>query len=921
MFKKIFFGLFLILTVQQLFAQVSGVLVDSKNKNKVNLASISLIRPTDSILLKSTRSNNLGQFNLAYSKDGEYELLISHPFFGDRKMAVTIQNGKADLKEISLTPRSVMLEEIVVRQKGSVKIKGDTTQFIADSFKVDVNASVEDLLKQLPGLTVDKDGTITAQGEQVQKVLVDGEEFFGDDPTVATRNLQANIVDKVEIFDDKSEQAKFTGFDDGQKEKTVNLKLKKDKNKGTFGKVQGSTDAQKFYDNSAMINSFKNKRKFSVYGINSNTGTAGLNWNDRNNFGSGGGDRMMDDDNGMMFMMQDDEEDNSQYNGVGLPSVTNIGLHYSNKWLDNKHHLNVSANSRNNQIGIVNQTKNTQFIGPITLASQQDKVTEKTLNNLSANVRYETNIDTATMLVVKLNGRVNDIKNEVETNATNINGLDTTSTTSNIRTTDGTDRRYGADVTLKKRLKKKGRTYSINAGTSFNDNNSDGFLIGTSNLRGDVIPLDQRKTNTLKSNQSNAKIIYTEPLKKDGVLAELSYNFGINNSEQNKNTLVKNGTDEYSLRIDSLSNQFQSNVTSHTPGIKFRFNNKKWNYGFGSSVRMSHFNQKDIIRNMNYDYNQLNFLPNANANYRISQFSNLRMSYNGSTSQPTIQQMQPFNDNNDPLNLIIGNPNLKQSFSQSINLNYWNYKALKDKNTWAGFWAGQDFNDIVDSSTYDVTSGRTIASYANINGGYNVSVWAGVGAKIKSSKFKYQINGSANTSRTPSYVFGAKSFGNTFAIDPSFEISYNNPKKYTFRIEENPTYNFYSNKALNQNNRFWGNTIEADASVYLTKKMVLRSDIEYFWQQARPPFTTNFNRTLWNASIRHRFLKQNNLEAFMSVNDILNNNVNYNRSTYANVINETRNNTIRRFFLVGAVWNFSYGPISKMKDLVDEEEF
>jgi Outer membrane protein beta-barrel family len=923
---KIFLSVLFFITFSQIaFSQISGVLIDGKNNNKASLASVSLIRSEDSILLKSTRSNEQGQFNLNYTKNGNYDLLITHPYFGDRRMPIQLVNGKLNLGEINLTPRSVMLEEIFVKQKGSMKIKGDTTLYIADSFKLDVNANVEDLLKVLPGLEVDKDGNITAQGEQVQKILVDGEEFFGDDPTMATRNLQANIIDKVEVFDDKSEQAKFTGFDDGQKEKTVNLKLKKDKNKGIFGKLQGATDAQKFYDNSVMMNAFKNKRKLSVYGINSNTGTSGLSWSDKNNFGSGGNIESMDD--GTMFSYDSDDEggyggrNGSQYSGEGFPTANNVGLHYSNKWQENKHHLNVNANNRNNALSLLNQSNTTQFIGPVTLVNSQGKITEKNNNNLSANAKYEVTIDSNTTVVLKVNGRINDTKNTTQNNAYNRNGFDTTSTTSNTNFSDGKNQSVGGEITLKKKLKKKGRTYSINTSTNFSTNKSDGSLVGNTNLRGEAIILDQKKNSDNSANQNNIRLVFTEPLKKDEVMLESSYNFGLSNSNQEKNTLVKNGSTNYNYRVDSLSNEFISNVTSHTPGIKIRFNQKKWNYGFGTSVRFAHFTQKDVIRDINYDYNQLNILPNASATYRISQQSNLRFNYSGSTSQPTIKQMQPFTDNTNPINIIIGNPNLKQSFEHYLNINWWSYKALKESHTYAGGYISQSFNEIVDSTNFDNITGRQITSYANINGQNGINFWSGHSGKIMKSDFKYDVGIGFNTNRNPTYVFGKKNIGNNVGINPNFELSYAKPKRYSISVKTNPSINIYSNKDLNQENNFWSNTFETYGSLNITKKLVFKTDFEYAWQQARPPFNTNFNRTIWNASIRHRFLKQNNLEAFISANDLLNNNIDYTRNTTANFINEDRNNSIRRYILVGAIWNFSFGPMSRMKDLVDEEDF
>jgi hypothetical protein len=336
--KSRFLILFLLLLSNLLSAQfitISGTIIDTQRSIPIGNASVSAIRAKDSVLIKFTRTNADGSFSMQVPDSMFYNLLVAHPSYASYQDEVDAKSKNVIIGNIGMVNRSQMLQAIVVRQKGSIRIKGDTTIYLADSFKVDENATVEDLLKVLPGMQVDKNGNIITQGEQVQKVLVDGEEFFGDDPTVATQNLQAKTIDKVEVFDNKSEQAKFTGFDDGQREKTINLKMKANMNKGIFGKVQAGTNANQIWDNSAMISSFKNKRKLSVYGINSSRGTSGLNWNERERFGGNTGNVMESD--GMMYMMTGDDEGGMDFNGEGLPKVNNMGVHYSNKWLENKY--------------------------------------------------------------------------------------------------------------------------------------------------------------------------------------------------------------------------------------------------------------------------------------------------------------------------------------------------------------------------------------------------------------------------------------------------------------------------------------------------------------------------------------------------------------------------------------------------------
>lgn len=270
---------------------IVGTVRDTFNVKPVVFASVSLIRKADSILVNHTRSNQQGKFQLQVKEAGKYILLIAHGSFADYVDDIEVKNEdtEKDLGSIGLFQRSQMLKEVIVKNAASIKIKGDTLEYLADSFKVKQGAMVEDLLKVLPGIQVNKKGEITAMGEKVEKVLVDGEEFFGDDPTIATQNIQSKVVEKVQVFDKKSDQAQFTGFDDGQEQKTINLKLKDNMNRGEFGKVELGGGWKDRWQNQAMVNSFKNKRQMSIYGLMSSNGKTGLGWEDKNTYTGDGG--------------------------------------------------------------------------------------------------------------------------------------------------------------------------------------------------------------------------------------------------------------------------------------------------------------------------------------------------------------------------------------------------------------------------------------------------------------------------------------------------------------------------------------------------------------------------------------------------------------------------------------------------------
>ena len=260
-------------------AQISGQVQDANQEKPIKNAVVALFTPKDSLLYLFTRTDTTGRYILKNVEPGKYIFSASQPYYADRLNDINV-SGDTKLPATKLISKGELLQEVIVKTGSPMRIKGDTTVYTADSFKVSANANVEELLKKLPGIQVDQDGNIKAMGETVQKVLVDGEEFFGDDPGMAVKNLRADAVKEVQVFDKKSDQSEFTGIDDGKTQKTINLKLKENKKTGYFGKIDVAAGPEKHIDNrynsNLMFGSFKGKRKFSAFLLNGNTGQDGL---------------------------------------------------------------------------------------------------------------------------------------------------------------------------------------------------------------------------------------------------------------------------------------------------------------------------------------------------------------------------------------------------------------------------------------------------------------------------------------------------------------------------------------------------------------------------------------------------------------------------------------------------------------------
>lgn len=387
-------------------ASISGSVEDTINRKALPHTSISLLRAKDSVLVHFQRSDLKGNFTLAGVARDQYIIMFTYPGYADYVDRLSSDGNENKLMgKIMLTLKSKILEEVLVKSKvAAIRTRGDTTEYTADSFKVREGASVEEMLRKLPGLQVDKDGKITAQGEEVKKILVDGEEFFGNDPTMATKNLQANTINKVQVYDKKSDQAVFSGIDDGQKTKTINLTMKDNFKKGYFGKLELAGGLNDRWNNTLMLNSFRAKRKLSVYGIMSSTGKTGLDWNEQEKFGEGI-DLQMSDDGGMFFTGGgNDEFSQSRFQGQGIPRSWSTGINYGDKFNNDKQTVNGSYryNKLTNE-GDANT--NSQYILPDTVFYQKDNrsfMSSKQRN--AANGTFDVTLDSFTSVKIKANG-------------------------------------------------------------------------------------------------------------------------------------------------------------------------------------------------------------------------------------------------------------------------------------------------------------------------------------------------------------------------------------------------------------------------------------------------------------------------------------------------------------------------------------
>ncbi len=895
------------------YGTIKGTVTDTVIMMGKPMAVTSVSRVSDSVLVRFARSGKDGRFLLQQVPYGTYRLSISFPGYADYtdQVVLTQEKPNLDLGDIQLFNKSKYLKEVVISQfKGGVRLKGDTVEYAVDSFKTAPNASVEDLLKKLPGIQVDKNGKIVAQGKTVEKVLVDGEEFFGDDPTITTQNLQAEAIDKVQVFDKQSEEAAFTGIDDGEKAKTINLTLKEDFKKGYFGKL-ALAGAPNWWNNSGMINMFKGSRKFSLYGIMSNTGKTGLSWQEKNQYG-GSSSEMMEGDGFVYFYSESDN--NFSYNGEGLPASWSGGAHYSNKFLDNKGNVNVNYNFNKLNIEGSNNTitQTTLANGSIFNSSKENTLSSRWGHTVGGKVEIKT--DSLSTLSLKVSGSHSDGKTGSAVLSETKNELGTVLNSSN-RHNDATLQTNTAttNLTWKKKFKKTGRSLMAMGNFKYDEKESTGFLKANdiyNDSLGNLLTtnnVDQKKDILNHGNQYSVNLDYTEPLSKKLFLLA-GYDMSYSTSQSFRKTFDRAPSGDYDNMNPLLSNDYEFTNRLHKGELGLKYASAKVTATLRAGVGNTRLLQHDRIANKDFILNYTNFYPSARVQIMRSQASRFNINYNGYTQQPTIQQLQPVVDNNNTLSIYLGNPGLTQQFIHSFNFSFSDYNFMSERNIWVSLYGNYTDNAISTSEFVD-ESGRRVTQPINVHNSYNSGAYGYYGKKIKKLNLYAGVNINGNLGRSLSKVNGADNQTINASLGVSPDLTYTKEKLLEISAGGEVKYD-YATYSLNTQSNIGYFTFrpKADAKVELPWKLQLKTDWSYLMRQKVARFDNNRTVMLWNASISRKLLKKDALLVTFSANDMLNQNRGFDRITSPNQVMQRDYLAIARYFTLGVTWNFRGGP-------------
>lgn len=918
--RNLLYAFLLICLSQTAFSQTSsikGSTRDTLEKKNLSNAVISLLRPADSVLVKYARTDTKGDFTIGGLDGGEYIMLVTFPKFADYSDKVSVPAGQQlNIGIVPLTPKNLLLQEVIVRANNTIKIKGDTTEFTADSFKVREGATVEELLKVIPGMQVNSKGEVTAQGKRVDKVLVDGEEFFGADPTIATQNIGAKAVDKVQVYDTKSEQDQLKGIGAaGDGNKTINIKLKESAKKGYFGKLEASSNFDDLHNAKVMFNKFKGNQKISVYGTKSDVNTGSLGWEDRNKMGIEE-DYEYDEIGGYYYSYGDGENEFNDWNLRGLPTAHTAGALYGNKWNEDKQKLNLSY--LYNRLGTTNTTTTLSqtLLEDTTFFNNSTSRSEGLSQQHSANGKYEWKPDSLTSFKYTVAGtyKLKDSYTDSYSEALDEDSL-FVNTNNRLNQSNSTKKQLDNTLTYKQLFRKKNRQLMATFRLGLIEDESKALLNSTTrfyknNVADSTDIIDQQKINTGNSTTYGTKITYNEPINNEWNLV-MEYSFNKNNSTSHRNSFDKDVDGKYTDYNPSFSNNFDLDATSNSGTLTARYVGKKLRMVFGTGLSAIRLNMKNLDQNTRTTYNFTGFTPTAQFGYKLTNQSGFSLSYRGNTVQPTLNQLQPLPNNNDPLNIYTGNPDLKVGFNHNINIGYNDYKVLSGKYMYVNLGGTFNNNAITYFSSVDGFGKRTYYP-VNVNGNYNYYLWSVWNSGQGDKKLSHEIQPGANGGRSVNFINGQRNI-NTFAsLSLGYGIRYSVQDKYNFYIGPRIVRDLSkSSLRPTANNNYWSYNGRADAWLKLPWNLEISSDADFNIRQKTQAFNNNVNIIVWNAQLTKKFLKDKSLRLSAIAHDILNKNIGFDRTINSNFINEVRYDRLARYFLLQLSWTFNKMPGSK----------
>lgn len=898
--------LLMILFSPMAFAQQSGVnvtgsVVEQGSDTPIEQATVRLLNVKDSAMVRGVVSARNGSFTLKNVKKGSYLLHITFigydPLY--QPLQITGKKNPVNVGKLELSDGAIELGEAVVIGKApEVTVRNDTVEYNADSYKVTEGSVLEDLLKKMPGVEVDSEGKITVNGKEVKKVMVDGKEFFSDDPKVASKNLPAKMIDKLQVLDKKSDMAQMTGFDDGEEETVINLTVKPGMKQGWFGNAYGGYGSKDRYEGNAMVNRFVNNDQITFMGGANNTNNMGFSDLASTMFsgmGGGGGRR------------------GGFGAGSGITSSGNAGLNFSKEFKPDK--LTLGGNTRYSHSDNDARSKSDRqniLPGDSSSYDNSEAMSRTKSDNFGVDFRLEWKPDTMTQLIFRPSFSLSHSMNDNFSDATTLdNERDTVNTNKSNNYSESNGYNLNASIDFSRKLNNKGRVFSATLSGGNSDSYSDGmnrsdivYFNQTDALKNSII--DQRSRYDNKGFNYRAYVSWVEPIGHNNFI-QATYSISQRKQEALKNVYNQDADGIYNVLDSAYSQSYRNNFISQRASLSFKSQRAKFNYTIGLNLAPSYSSSENFVGDTTLSKitrKVVNLSPMAQFNYMFDKRTNLRIMYNGRTSQPSMTQLQPVADISDPTNITIGNPDLNPRYTNNVFIRFQQFTPEKQRAFMIMANGSYIINDIVSYTSYNQETGVKTTTYKNVNGNYSGNVRMMLNTPLKNKKFSINSMTMASFANSNGYINEEKNTNLNLILSERGGIDFRS-SYLDLGVNGNIRYNATSNSLQKENNQ---NTFNYGAggytTIYLPLNFKIESDVNW---STNSGYGDGFkqNEVLWNASASKSFLKNNQGTLRFKIYDILQQRSNISRSVTASYIQDSEYNTLGSYFMVHFIYRFS----------------
>lgn len=923
---------------------ITGYTYNEKDNTPLYLSTVKLLSSRDSAFIAGTASEESGFFKLEGIKAGKYILSVSYigykTFYKDIKVPPDSEN--IALGRLLISENTVILgETTVVGVKTIIKVKEDTIEYNADSYKTQPNAVVEDLLKRLPGVEVDADGKITSQGKEITKILIDGKEFFSDDPKVASKNIPVNMVDKLQVVDRKSDLARITGVDDGEDETVINLTTKKGMNNGWFGNATAGYGTDNRYGVNTIINKFWDGNQISFIGGANNTNNLGFT-----------------DGNGARFR---------RFGGTnGINTSQNLGVNFN---VGNGERFRVGGNVMySHSDNDSRESLNRQYIfTDSTSYYSAQSVSRDKAHNIRGDFRLRWEIDSFNIFEFRPNFSFN-FNNSVKADSSLTHAGDLSRTlvnkSLNLYNSDGKSYEFRGEIIFNHKFPNHpGRSFSAQLRYQFSDVKEDGttYSKNTYYLLDSEDITDQIYNSHTWSNSVRGRVTWTEPLGniKNSRFLTFAYmaQYKFNNADKLvydidspvpdnisgryvvnslllSDRFMETLSEQYGPMVrtnpvmlgsvmefdgvlnEDLSNQFRNDFFTQSLQVGFKQVRKKYNLDIGLSLSPSMSKSKNLIdetRNIPSRW-VWNFAPFMRYRYRINTKSNLSIDYRARTTEPSLSQLQPVEDRSNPLRIVVGNPNLKPAFTNNVNIRFNDFNEESQRSIMAMATARVVSNSIISTTEYDSNTGGQRTTYENVNGVWNARLMAMISMPFRNKKWQFSNNIYTQYQNNIGYINEQYNRSGTFTLSENVSLAF---RTDALEIEGRPYYNLQSTHNTVQQNtnstvHTFGGTL--NGTYYTPIGIVLNTDITF---NGTKGYSDGYdkNQWRWNATVSYQFLKGKAATVSLAVYDILQQKQNISRSVTASYIQDVEYNTLTRYFMLSFSYKFNtFGGKGKAPD-------